>query len=159
TGKPRDLDRFDQWYRHLFVWNSERNEMVGAYRIGLADSILSQRGARGLYTSTLFKFDPEFLKGLGPALELGRSFIAPAYQKEYQPLLLLWKGICHFIVRNPSYRTLFGPVSISNDYRAISRALIVEFCKAHTDPQLGRKVHAKRPFRTPTLPGCGKFAL
>jgi putative hemolysin len=159
TGNARDLDRFDQYYRHLFVWNADREEIAGAYRIGLADSILAERGPNGLYSSTLFKFDRAFLRALGPALELGRSFVALEYQKEYQPLLLLWKGISRFAVQNPRYRTLFGPVSISNDYRAISRALIVEFCKAHADPSLGSKVHPKRRFRSPSLPGCDRSSM
>ncbi len=159
TGDPRDTDRFDQWYRHLFVWDSARDEIVGAYRVGLADRILADRGHRGLYTTTLFKFDPKFLSSLGPALELGRSFIVPEYQKEYLPLLLLWKGICQFVVKNPQYRTLFGAVSISNDYGAISRALIIEFCKAHADSAHRAKVQPKQRFRTPFLPGCDRKLL
>ncbi len=158
TGRARDLDRFDEWYRHLFVWNKEREEVAGAYRIGLADLILATRGKRGLYSSTLFKFKPGFLNGLGAALELGRSFVTPQYQKEYQPLMLLWKGICQFILRHPHYRTLFGPVSISNDYRAISRALIVEYCKAHGDPDAGSKVRPRHRFHSPFRVPAGSIA-
>jgi len=33
TGRARDLDQFDQWYRHLLVWNSERAEIAAAYRV------------------------------------------------------------------------------------------------------------------------------
>ena len=33
TGKARDLDEFDRHYRHLFVWNTRRQELVGAYRL------------------------------------------------------------------------------------------------------------------------------
>ena len=153
TGRALDLDRFDDWYRHLFVWNSQREEIAGAYRVGMADRILAERGPRGLYTSTLFKFEPTFLFTLGPALELGRSFVPPEYQRDYLPLLLLWKGLCRFIVGNPQYRTLFGPVSISNDYHAISRALIIEFCKARRDPGITGAVHPRQRFRSPWLPG------
>jgi len=159
TERTRDLDRFDEWYRHLFVWNPERSEVVGAYRIGLADTILAKRGPRGLYTSTLFRFEPKFLERLGPALELGRSFVRPEYQRDYLPLLLLWKGISQFVVKNPRYRTLFGPVSISNDYHAISRAVMVEYFKAHRDPGLGWKVRPKQRFQSPSLPGCDRNAM
>jgi putative hemolysin len=41
--------------------------------------------------------------------------------------MLLWKGIGKFVSQNPRYRVLFGPVSISNQYQAISRELIVSF--------------------------------
>ncbi len=154
TGKSTDLDRFDEYYKHLFVWNSERNEIVGAYRVGLVDSILASHRQRGLYTSTLFKFDKNFLTKLGSALELGRSFVRPEYQREYLPLLLLWKGICHYVARNPHFRTVFGPVSISNDYRAMSRALMVEYFNSNSDPQFDGSVHPKRRFQTISLPGC-----
>jgi len=154
TGRARDVDRFDAWYRHLFVWNSEREEIVGAYRVGMADSIIAEHGPRGLYTTTLFKFQADFFLKLGPALELGRSFVREEYQRDYLPLLLLWKGISQFVARHPRYRTLFGPVSISNDYRAISRALIIEYCKAHGDPQLSRGVRPRRRFHSAPLPGC-----
>jgi putative hemolysin len=75
----------------------------------------------------LFHFGEEFLNRMGPALELGRSFVRAEYQKGFAPLLLLWKGIGKYIARNPQYRVLFGPVSISNQYQAVSRELMISF--------------------------------
>jgi putative hemolysin len=124
TGRPFDLDRFDQHYLHIFLWHKQRQEVVGAYRLGRCDRILQQQGKSGLYTSTLFKYRSKLFDRLGPALELGRSFVRPEYQRSYTPLLLLWKGIGAFVVANPQYRTLFGPVSISRDYSDLSRRLI-----------------------------------
>ncbi len=123
TGKSLDLDRFDDRYLHLFVWNAPRREVVGAYRLAPTD--------RPLYTETLFHYGPEFLNRLGPAVELGRSFIRAEYQKGFAPLLLLWKGIGVFIGRNPRYKILFGPVSISNQYATISRELMVGFLEKY----------------------------
>jgi hypothetical protein len=60
-------------------------------------------------------------------IELGRSFVRPEYKKSYQPLMLLWKGIGRFVALNPQYKTLIGPVSISNNYLSISRELIAAF--------------------------------
>ena len=108
------------------MWNHKQGELVGAYRIGRVDDLLGHYGAEGLYTSTLFNFQPQLLERLHNALELGRSFIRPEYQRSYAPLLLLWKGIGHYLVNNPHYRYLFGPVSISNDYTANSRHLMVD---------------------------------
>ena len=34
TGKRIDLDRFDNIYTHLFVWNRQKDEVVSAYRLG-----------------------------------------------------------------------------------------------------------------------------
>ncbi len=124
TSRAFDLDRFDQHYLHIFLWHKVRQEVVGAYRIGRCDKILQQQGKAGLYTSTLFKYRSKLFERLGPALELGRSFVRPEYQRSYTPLLLLWKGIGAFVVAHPQYRTLFGPVSISRDYSDLSRRLI-----------------------------------
>lgn len=131
TGRSVDLDRFDDHYLHLLIWNKAKQEVVGAYRMGKVDEIMKTRGTRGLYTSTLFRYRPELIERMGPALELGRSFIRAEYQRSYAPLLLLWRGIGRYIVRNPRYRTLFGPVSISKDYQDLSRQIMVSYLKAH----------------------------
>ena len=110
TGKPCDLDAFDHTYSHLFLWNRPEQQLVGAYRIGPLDTILQSSGVKGLYTNTLFKFKPGFLEQLGSALELGRSFIRPEYQRKFGCLTLLWKGIGGFLARHPQYHVLFGPV-------------------------------------------------
>lgn len=123
TGRARDLDRFDAHYLHLFVWNSARREIAGAYRLAGTD----RAGLDGMYTATLFRFDDRFLRALGPALELGRSFVRQEYQKGFAPLLLLWKGIGKYVAANPRYKRLFGPVSISNEYQSLSRELMISF--------------------------------
>jgi putative hemolysin len=84
-----------------------------------------------LYTATLFRFGDPFLDRLGPAIELGRSFIREEYQRGFTPLLLLWKGIGAFVARNPRYKILFGPVSISNRYQAVSRELMLSFLEKY----------------------------
>ena len=127
TGKPTDLDEFDSHYLHLFVWNEASCEVVGAYRLAPTDKIRVTLGIRGLYTVTLFDYNQQFLDRMGPALELGRSFVRAEYQKGFAPLLLLWKGIGKYVARNPRYKVLFGPVSISNQYHSISRELMVKF--------------------------------
>lgn len=124
TGKSLDLDPFDEDYTHLCLWNREKRELVGAYRLGQVDKLLQTKGSSGLYTATLFAFKPQLLERLDNALELGRSFIRPEYQRSYAPLLLLWKGIGHYLVVHPHYRYLFGPVSISSDYSNNSRQLM-----------------------------------
>src|SRR6202040_3325168 len=100
------LDEFDDWYHHLFVWHKTSRELVGAYRLGATDEIVTARGERGLYTATLFRYRLGLIERLGPALELGRSFVRAEYQKSYAPLLMLWKGIGRFVVDNPQYKSL-----------------------------------------------------
>lgn len=154
TGRSVDLDRFDDHYLHLIIWNKAKQEVVGAYRMGKADEIVRARGTRGLYTSTLFRYRPELIQRMGPALELGRSFIRAEYQRSYAPLLLLWKGIGCYIVRNPRYKTLFGPVSISKDYRDLSRRIMVSYLKAHSfRGDLAAFVRPRTGFRERPLKG------
>lgn len=158
TGKPLDLDRFDANYLHLFIWNTEADEIVGAYRVGATDQILERYGRRGLYSSTLFDSRMEFFRRLGPALELGRSFVRPEYQRSYSPLLLLWKGIGGFIARQPRYRMLFGPVSISRDYSDLSRHLIATTLLQHCQAKdLALMVKPRHPanLRPVRVRGCG----
>ncbi len=146
TGRAADLDRFDNSYTHLLLWNRENSEAAGAYRFGRTDAILARHGVGGLYTSTLFHYRPGLLERLSPALELGRSFVVPWHQKSYQPLLLMWKGLAAWIARNPRYRTLFGCVSVSGEYDAVSRELIVEFLSRHALlPGLSALVRPRRP--------------
>lgn len=148
TGKSIDLDGFDAHYLHLFLWHKEAGEVAGAYRLGPTDRIVSRFGKKGLYTNTLFDYQAAFLNRIHPALETGRSFVRPEYQKSYAPLLLLWKGIGQYVVRNPQYKVLFGPVSISNEYNAASRQLMVTFFEMYTrSDDLARLVRARSPFR------------
>lgn len=151
TGKACDLDAFDIHYRHLFLWNTVRREVAGAYRIGRTDELLAARGSKGLYTSTLFVLKSRFFDRISPALEMGRSFVRPEYQKSYAPLLLLWKGLARLVVREPRYRVLFGPVSISNTYKNASRRLMAGYFEGRDTPAgLARLVRAKTPLRGQT---------
>lgn len=149
TGNSTDLDEFDRDYWHLFIWNREEREIVGAYRLGLTDEILPVRGKKGLYTTTLFRFKPGVMASLDPAIELGRSFIVEKYQRKPASLGLLWRGIGQFIVRNPKYCTLFGPVSISKEYQSLSKNLMIAYLKEHTlDPVFASKVKPRNPMRS-----------
>jgi len=150
TGKPLDLDRFDETYLHLFIWERNRLEIVGAYRLGQTDLILPRHGIAGLYTSTLFDYDRSLMDQIDPALEMGRSFVRTEYQKSYAPLMNLWKGIARFMCLNPRYVRLLGPVSISNDYNDLSRRLMVEFLMANRFARdLAALCRARHPMRRP----------
>jgi putative hemolysin len=156
TGKSLDLDRFDLFYSHLFVWNTEKCELVGAYRLGVVDHILRRFGKNGLYTSTLFNYREPLLEHLRSGIELGRSFVREEYQRLYSSLLLLWKGITRFVVRNPGCTILFGPVTISDSYSPISRELMVSYLTVnHYAPDLARLIKPRRPPRGSLLRRLG----
>lgn len=148
TGQSIDLDSFDDYYLHLFVWNRATREVISAYRLGPSDEIVARMGDKGLYTRQLFDWKPSFLERIQPALELGRSFVRLEYQKTFTPLLLLWRGIGQFLVSHPRYRILFGPVSISADYTRASRQLMVKFLNTYYQSSaLAPLVRARNPFR------------
>jgi len=153
TGRCTDLDAFDRYYSHIVLWNKQNREPVGAYRIGKTEDILPLRGMDGLYTSTLFRYDARFFQLLGPALELGRSFIRPEYQRQYAPLLLLWKGIARYVATHPETPVLFGAVSVSGRYTLGSRELIFRFFESRkfslegSNDDLGSLVQPRKPFR------------
>ncbi|MEI9971879.1 MAG: GNAT family N-acyltransferase [Ignavibacteriota bacterium] len=94
-------------------------------------------GWAALYTSTLFRYRRNLFDRVGPAVELGRSFVRLEYQKQYAPLLLLWRGIGQFVASRPNAPRCSEGVSISNRYHAVSRYLLVRFLEAHRAQRTG----------------------
>lgn len=147
TGRACDIDAFDEYYLHLFLWDDQAEKVIGAYRLGLVDEILASHGKGGLYTNSLFSYPTSLLRLLQPAIELGRSFVRAEYQRDFAPLLLLWRGIAKFVERAPQYAVLFGAVSISASYAAASRRLMVDYLAAHcTERNLASQVKPRRPY-------------
>lgn len=131
TGLERDIDQFDDYYDHFIAWDKGKQEVAGAYRIGRVDAILKEYGPKGLYTNTLFKMDTllaeDFKEG---TLEAGRSFVRPEYQRG-PALLVIWMAFARFIIKHPHYRSMMGPVSISNEFQENSKHLMVSYLMEH----------------------------
>jgi putative hemolysin len=156
TGLSSDLDHFDAYYWHLLLWSKQKQELAGAYRAGNTDEIIRAHGIKGLYTNTVFRYDEQLFLKIGSALELGRSFVRPEYQRQYAPLLLLWKGIARFVAAHPETPVLFGAVSISNEYSSLSREMIVRYfeqrkAKDEDGREFSDLIHPRTPFRVPKL--------
>jgi putative hemolysin len=148
TNKSTDLDEYDIYYHHLFIWDKETRMIVGAYRIGPGDEIFYSLGKKGFYVSELFKIKSEFTPILKRSLELGRSFIRKEYQLKPLPLFLLWKGILKYLMDNPRYRYLIGPVSISNSFSKFSKSLIVDYInRNHFDNDMATYVKPRKKFK------------
>jgi len=148
TGKARDLDDFDDWYQQLFVWQPSSQQVLGAYRLCMTDVVRRRHGDAGLYTGSLFDFQPGFLDELGPAIELGRSFVRPELQGAGRVLALLWRGIGHLLAARPRYRRLFGPVSVSASYSEPARQLIAaSLCNGAHRHALAPRVRALHPLQ------------
>lgn len=152
TNRSIDLDEFDLYYHQMFIWDTETEMIVGAYRIGKGTEIIHKYGIRGFYVQSLFKLKDELQDMLKQTMELGRSFIVKDYQKKPIPLFLLWKGILYFILKNPEYRYLMGPVSISDDYSATSKEMIIRFIMTHHfDWKLARSITPRNAYKFKTV--------
>ena len=145
TGKRRDIDSYDQDYLHLILWDEDALEIVGAYRFAETQQVMESKGIEGLYTATLFDYQQDMLPYFAKGLELGRSFVQPKYWGK-RSLDYLWVGIGAFIAKNPQYRYLYGPVSISNSLPAAAKNLLVRFYLTHF-PAKGTLAQAKLPYQ------------
>ena len=147
TGRKKDIDRFDSYYRHIIVWDEELLEIAGAYRLGEVwkwyaelstgkSADRPERDATGfdtrsrqelvdkLYSAELFEFDGEIDRVFGAGLELGRSFVQPRFWGK-RSLDYLWQGIGAYVARRPQVRFLFGSVSLSASLPPRARDILV----------------------------------
>ena len=148
TNKAIDLDVFDGYYHHMFLWDAEAKCLAGAYRMGLGNEIFKAKGIDGFYLQDLFRFEPELHSMMSQSIELGRAFIIKSYQQKPMPLFLLWKGIVHTTLRFPEHQYLIGGVSISNQFSNFSKSLMIEFMKSHYyDPYLAQYIQPKKAFK------------
>lgn len=143
TGARRDLDRYDLHYRHIVLWDEQALTIAGAYRLGEAGPILRERGPAGLYSASLFDYAPAANDFLDGAVELGRSFVQPAYWGS-RSLDYLWQGIGAYLRCRP-VRHLIGPVSLSAALPLAAREWIVHYHRHYFgDPD--RLAVARNPF-------------
>ncbi|MDO5607184.1 MAG: lysophospholipid acyltransferase family protein [Capnocytophaga sp.] len=148
TNQSSDVDPFDDYYHHLFLWDNQAKRLAGAYRMGLGSQIFAKYGIDGFYTHDLFRFEPELYDMMSKTIEMGRAFITSEYQQKPMPLFLLWKGIVHTTLRHPEHKYLLGGVSISNQFSNFSKSLMIEFMKSnYYDPYIAQYVKPKKEFK------------
>lgn len=149
TGNEVDIDKYDEYYHNLFIWDQEDKRIIGGYRLGTGDNIFKEYGIEGFYINSLFRIQSPAYSILKKSLELGRSYVIKEYQKSYLPLFLLWQGILFFLLKHPQYRYLIGPVSISKYYSHTSKCMIVDFVKHH---YFNKEIASYFQPRTPFVP-------
>ncbi len=148
TNEAIDLDTFDNYYHHMFLWDNDTKKLAGAYRMGLGSKIFAKYGIDGFYLQDLFRFEPELYKMMSESIEMGRAFIISEYQLKPMPLFLLWKGIVHTTLRYPEHKYLIGGVTISDKFTNFSKSLMIEFMKSnYYDPYVAQYVHPKKEFK------------
>lgn len=148
TNESLDLDSFDQYYHHMFLWDDDAQVIAGAYRMGLGSEIYKEHGINGFYLNDLFRFEPELYDFMSQSIEMGRAFIIGEYQQKPMPLFLLWKGIVHTTLRYPEHKYLIGGVSISNQFSEFSKSLMIEFMRSHYfDAYIAQYVRPKQEYK------------
>lgn len=160
TNMSTDLDKFDDYYYHMFLWDNEANRIAGAYRMGMGNEIYDTYGINGFYLQDLFRFEPELHRMMSESIEMGRAFICKDYQQRPMPLFLLWKGIVHCTLRFPRHKYLIGGVSISNKFSNFSKSLMIEFMRSHYyDPYVAQYVRPKKEFKVKLKDGDKDFVF
>lgn len=145
SGFARDLDRFDEYYSHLTLWDKQEKRLIGAYRIAFTNEVIPKYGIDGLYTSTQFDFNPELFKALGQSAEVSRAFIIKDYQKSPVSLSMLLGSMSQVLAQS-GIRSFFGVVSMSNDFQAISKKLMMDYLmKEYAHTEFSKWVSAKNP--------------
>ena len=129
TGARRDIDKYDRYYRHIIVWDHDLLEIAGAYRLGEIWA-WQDRDKKGLYSGSLFAYQPSAQQVFDSGLELGRSFVQPQFWGK-RSLDYLWQGIGAYVARHPRVRYLFGPVSLSGTLPELAKALLVRYYALH----------------------------
>ena len=148
TNNAFDLDAYDKYYQHMFLWDNKAKMVAGAYRMGFGKDIYKKHGIKGFYISTLFRMESELFSMMEKSIEMGRAFIIKEYQQKPMPLFLLWKGIVHVTLRYPDHKYLIGGVSISNQFSNFSKSLMIEFMKSnYYDPYLAQFIHPKKEYK------------
>ena len=148
TNNSIDIDKFDAYYHHMFLWDNQAKVIAGAYRMGLGSEIFAKYGIDGFYLQDLFRFEPELFGMMAQSIEMGRAYIMKEYQLKPMPLFLLWKGIVHTTLRHPEHKYLIGGVSISNQFSNFSKSLMIEFMKSnYWDPYVAQYVRPKKEFK------------
>lgn len=142
TGKEIDIDEYDvdpvSPYRQLIVWDPDEQEIIGGYRYILCKDLDTEKMA----TKELFRFSEKFEKEYLPyTIELGRSFIQPAYQgtrgrkKGLFALDNVWDGLGALMTKYEEYRYFFGKVTMYATYDYSARNTLLYFLnKYFTDP-------------------------
>jgi len=144
SGKKRDIDGYDFYYKHLVIWDDEVLEIAGAYRLGVCSEIIEDFDVSSLYTSTLFRFDEKFEPYLERGIELGRSFVQPKYWNS-RALDYLWQGIGAYLKRRPDIQYLFGAVSLSDTFNQKAQGMMIYFYQTYFGAQENLVQH-KAPY-------------
>lgn len=133
TGEEVDIDELDLvpgGYSQLVVWDPAACEIIGGYRF----IVCHDENESHLSTEHYFRFSDEFRKNYLPyTIELGRSYVHPAYQntrvnaKSLYVMDNIWDGLGAIIVNHPEARYFLGKVTMYTHYNVEARNMLMYF--------------------------------
>lgn len=158
TGNAMDLDEYDMMekpYKQLIVWDPDNEAIIGGYRFLFgSDVTFDEKGQPILASSHQFHFSQKFIDEYLPnVIELGRNFVAPAYQsskngaKSIFAFDNLWDGLVAIIMKNPNLLYYFGKITLYPSYDRIAKDLTYHFLWKH----FGDKDELVRPWEDQTI--------
>ncbi|MGB1102101.1 MAG: GNAT family N-acetyltransferase [Crocinitomicaceae bacterium] len=140
TGQPLDIDEQDTndiCYEQLIVYSPEDRAITGGYRyIDCRKAKSKEKGE--LSTAHYFHFSNQFTKEYLPyAIELGRSWVNPAFQPINNPrkglfaLDNLWDGLGAIVLHHPHMKYFFGKVTMYSSYQIDAKRAVLGFMKTY----------------------------
>lgn len=154
TGLELDLDEYDtcaEPFQQLVVWSPESREIVGGYRFIEGSKIhQNPKGEWESPSAHLFQYHDVFTQQYMPkSVELGRSFIQPAFQSGNMrggiySLDNLWDGLGAIVSTMPHIEYFFGKVTMYPSFNNKARDLILYFMSKYFPDKEG--------FMTPFVP-------
>ena len=138
TGNPVDIDERDTaeiCYDQLIVYSPEDDEIVSGYRFIDCSKVLDDdRFKTHLSTAHYFNFSDHFVNEYLPyTIELGRSWVQPAYQpsqnsrKGIFALDNLWDGLGALVITHNHVEHFYGKVTMYPTYDKEARNALLSF--------------------------------
>ncbi len=159
SGNEIDLDSHDKYFEHLFIWDNEKSNIVGAYRLGFGTDLKKIEG----YSSILFEF---YKKNsvtqdlVDCSLLMGRAFVATEYQNKPFPLFMLWEGIKTLVNQRQDIHYILGQTSLPSTFQKYSKQLIVSYLlKHHSNLELSQHLRPYHKYRFIPNPVIQKWVL
>lgn len=147
TGKSADIDEMDTMprpYHQLIVWDPDNKQIIGGYRYLFGAEAEIRNGQPFITSSYLFHYSELFIRDYLPsAIEFGRAFVQPMYQKREMGVKALfaldniWDGIGAIMHNHPQIRWMIGKVTVYPEYNSMARELIYTYLHQYHQGQKG----------------------
>lgn len=118
------------YINYLMVTDDAQQNLIMFYKIVLGNGVIEGDGmVEEFHAYSQFEFSRKLNPLLKQAIEITPLHTDIDHIDKLHPFLLLWSGVTRIIEMNPWSRYLIGTVSISGNFPAASKALIINYIK------------------------------